>query len=270
MSRFKKPVFVANIKKSRRKGFTIIEVSLVLAISGLLFIGLMAGTTSSVARQRYNDAVQTVTEHFRTFYTQVNNPQSTSDAGGREERAIYGKLILIDMQNTALRTRSYNVTGAADPKKSGATGAALNSLLNSAPSIDLQSLSTYSAPWDATVQTATSRNSVSYDDADAALRAALLIIHSPNGGAVHTYYSVDNSAVPAGDNNPSTQSDTFKEYLSNAHFQQADLDLCLNSPDLNAAGGTRRDIRISRDGRNSSDVSLIDVDDAEANACDRA
>ena len=153
----------------------------------------------------------------------------------------------------------------ADTTLSAGTTAALSALPESEPAVDLDSLDTFSAPWNATLQTPDSDGGVSYDDPDAALSAALLIIHAPNGGAVHTYYSADSAAVLTGD--PSSNSTTFRYYLQDAGFKQTVVDLCLNSPDLYAAGGTRRDIRLAQDGRSSSAVELVDVDDLEDNQC---
>ncbi|MBQ1373667.1 prepilin-type N-terminal cleavage/methylation domain-containing protein [Candidatus Saccharibacteria bacterium] len=42
----------------RRRGFTLVEVSLFLAITAASFVGIVAGTQSSIFQQRYNDAVQ--------------------------------------------------------------------------------------------------------------------------------------------------------------------------------------------------------------------
>lgn len=45
-----------------KRGFTIIEVMLVLAITGLMLVGVIAGTYSSIATQRYNDSVRSFSE----------------------------------------------------------------------------------------------------------------------------------------------------------------------------------------------------------------
>ena len=51
---------MANNKGAFRKGFTIIEVMLFLALSGLLLVGVLGGLGDNISRQRYNDAVQDV------------------------------------------------------------------------------------------------------------------------------------------------------------------------------------------------------------------
>lgn len=105
-----------------KSGFTIVEVTLVLAITALLASGIMIGTSSSIARQRYNDAMNDLTSFFRKAYSEVINVQNVRtglssphycsvstafqsngdatdalnpSAPGRADCAIYGKLLTI-------------------------------------------------------------------------------------------------------------------------------------------------------------------------------
>ena len=115
--------------KHFKSGFTIIEVTLVLAITGMLFVGIIAGSGLNIARQRYNDSVQNFAEFLRTVYSEVSYVQNPRDdivnpngyycsaghklisgdptkdteekkpsAIGRTECAIYGKLIVLGKQ----------------------------------------------------------------------------------------------------------------------------------------------------------------------------
>ena len=77
--------------KTTRSGFTLVEVALFLAITGLVFAGIVVGTQNSIFQQRYNDAVQNFAEFLRSMYSQVTNVQS--EGHGRSEYAIYGKLV---------------------------------------------------------------------------------------------------------------------------------------------------------------------------------
>ena len=65
-----------------RRGFTIIEVVLVLAVSGLLLVGMIAGTGSAVARHRYNDSVSSFRDFLQQQYSYVARVQNES--GSRE------------------------------------------------------------------------------------------------------------------------------------------------------------------------------------------
>ncbi|MBQ6355114.1 hypothetical protein IJJ18_01690 [Candidatus Saccharibacteria bacterium] len=67
-----------------RLGFTIIEVSLFLAISALLFVGIAAGTGINIARQRYNNAVEDYAEFLRRLYSATEDVQN--EHGDRGER----------------------------------------------------------------------------------------------------------------------------------------------------------------------------------------
>ena len=124
-----------------KSGFTIIEVVIVLAITGLLLTGILAGASTNITRQRYNDSVQNFAEFLRSTYSEVvnvQNPRSgqaanrfcsvsnlnnqissqgtTKNIGfpGRTECALYGKLIVFGEdddsgENTTIY--SYDIIG---------------------------------------------------------------------------------------------------------------------------------------------------------------
>ena len=62
-------------KGKQQKGFTIIEVMLFLALSGFLLAGILAGTGSSIANQRYKDAVQDAADALRSAFSFVADTQ---------------------------------------------------------------------------------------------------------------------------------------------------------------------------------------------------
>ena len=236
-------------REAQRKGFTIIEVALVLAVSGLLLIGVISTTSGAIARQRYNDSVQSVTEHLRVLYTQVNNPQNPqaeAGSGGRTNQAIYGKFVVFKNDNGVSVIESQTIIGKAEVFNGGDSSFATTSDLTKADlSLQPNSTEEYRAPWEATIEKANS-NPDNHD----LYTGSLLILYSPNGGAIHTYV---------------TSSSDFNEALKTSGAT-ATINLCVNSPDLSAAGGVRRNIRLAKDGRNSSAVQLIDVN-SEDNQC---
>jgi type II secretory pathway pseudopilin PulG len=80
-----------------KRGFTLIEVSIFLAVTGLLFIGITVGVQNSIFHQRYNDAVQSFADFLRGVYDGVLNVQGFG--GGRsEDTVVYGKMIVFDSQ----------------------------------------------------------------------------------------------------------------------------------------------------------------------------
>lgn len=120
----------------QKNGFTIIEVMIVLAITGLLMAGILAGATNNITRQRYNDSVQNFAEFLRNSYSEVVNIQNprgkntnlrcsvgstkniATDRGkyagepGRTECALYGKLIVFgDHSKDDSTVYSYDIIG---------------------------------------------------------------------------------------------------------------------------------------------------------------
>ena len=65
------------MKKGRlKKGFTIIEVVLFLAISGAILAAIMSNAAYSVARRRYNDSVTSFVEEIRNAYSATVNVEN--------------------------------------------------------------------------------------------------------------------------------------------------------------------------------------------------
>ena len=62
-------------RKTEKKGFTILEVMLFLAITGLMLIGVIGGTYSAIASQRYTDSVRSFAEFLRQTYAEVISPE---------------------------------------------------------------------------------------------------------------------------------------------------------------------------------------------------
>lgn len=75
-------------------GFTIIEVMLFLAISGFLFVGIVAGAGSNISRQRYQTSVQDLAEFLREQYSTVSNIQiSSRDSTGNDVTYCAGDIM---------------------------------------------------------------------------------------------------------------------------------------------------------------------------------
>ena len=64
--------------KHKKNGFTLVEMSLFLAVTGLLFVGIIAGTQNTIRRQRYNDSVQNFVDFWRNIYASVSNTQNNT------------------------------------------------------------------------------------------------------------------------------------------------------------------------------------------------
>ena len=85
----------------KQNGFTIIEVSAFVAISGLLLMGVMTGITTAVNQQRFRDTVNSAQNILQQEFSKVqlvNNSSSSLDGcgvvvGGSSNCSIIGKLI---------------------------------------------------------------------------------------------------------------------------------------------------------------------------------
>ncbi len=66
---------------NKQKGFTIIEVILFVAISGLLTSMLMVGVSMSINRQQYRDSVQSYAGFLRNEYSKVVNVENDRSKG---------------------------------------------------------------------------------------------------------------------------------------------------------------------------------------------
>ena len=95
------------------RGFTIIEVMLFLALSGVLLAGILGGLGGNIARQRYNDAVQDIANMMRDQYSFVSDTQITQR--NKEDSYCYG-LVQSDVNNDDAKSyfRSLNSSSADD------------------------------------------------------------------------------------------------------------------------------------------------------------
>ena len=106
--------------KKQKRGFTLIEVILFLAVTAALFVGIAAGVQGSIFQQRYTDSVQNYAEFLRSVYSQVSNVQSEST--GRSDKAIYGKVVTFREKENGKGNviRTYNLIG--DVERTQVTG----------------------------------------------------------------------------------------------------------------------------------------------------
>ena len=89
-----------------KKAFTIIEVMLVVSISGLMLVTMLVGWNANIERQRYNDSVNTFKSDIQGVFSDVEN--QTNDKSQRINCNTNGANISISSNN------GRALTGASD------------------------------------------------------------------------------------------------------------------------------------------------------------
>lgn len=274
-----------------RNGFTLIEITFFIAISGFLLGGVLAMTQTSIYQQRFSDATQSFAEFLRGVYSEAMNPQSIGD--GRSENAIYGKMItfgetyglmgeelLVDEQ----RVFVYDIVGDVSGGGTGDAKATLKSIganvvvVKNWPSGAFKSaelagiVEEYIPKWGAVIDG--KENGVPFS-------GTILIVRRPQSGVVSTLVSneavgyVGSGALGGGGVNylmisPEAVVDNIKSLLSSDvidSFKYEQIDFCVNMGGYGKKSEKRRDVRIVEDARNTSGIELIDLD-SEENECD--
>ncbi len=261
--------------KHKRFGFTLIEVSLFLAITGLLFVGIAVGTQNSIFQQRFQDSVQNFAEFMRSIYAEVSNPQSAGD--GRSDMAIYGKLITFgervgldgkDIPATEQKFFAYDVVARADMTGTGSVLEMLGQVQNPKTEnanvvrfieengtkkvVAAGIVESYVPRWSAAIEKVGSNT---------AFTGSVLIVRHPRSGTVNTFVSEDVIQVNETIKNGSIA--TLQNLLVSqlGKFKSKEVDFCINPYGLNSKNDNRRDVRLVYNARNSSGVEIIDADD---------
>ena len=200
------------MRHSKQKGFTIIEVMLVLALTGLLFVGLVAGFSGNLARQRYKDSVQDVAEQLRSLYSLVFNPRveirdkSNSacyglSSGGYEigdkvnaNRGRSNCIVLGVVASIHKDTIETTTLIGRDVSRDDLSGMSELQVLQHAQANNLVAIGSnatnckittggemglYTMKWGSRL--------TQLDNRDKSVRATLLIYRSPRNGSIHTY-----------------------------------------------------------------------------------
>ena len=197
-----------------QKGFTIIELSLFLAISGLLAITLLTGWTTMINTQRYKDSIKTVQTFLQQQYTLVYNVQNgrngstgcavgpdgkpkfsdetepaAAKAPGQSGCIVMGRYIHI---RNGSEITVYPVVGIDSTSLSDPTDSDKDVMLDRQP-VEIKNdlfltQNDLDIPWQAQVVQAGSDNP---------MNLAIAIIRNPESGTVHTYVQRISSGLPA-------------------------------------------------------------------------
>lgn len=174
-------------QKIKTGGFTVIEVTIFLAITSLMLLIAFAGTGVALRNIRFTDSTRSVQGYFQKQYDDILNgvnardssfackkgviDPSDSNNAGASSCLLLGKLL--DIQPGSSTLTAYHVIGTDAVSDPDSPVQAYN------PSIVASSADTYTIPWLATVQ-GTKR-------ADGKAINSVLFVRSPSTGEVSLY-----------------------------------------------------------------------------------
>ncbi len=290
----------------KRLGFTLVEVSLFLGITALLFLGVTIGTQNAINTQRQNDAVNGFVDFLKNVYSEVSNPQSTGY--GNSDKAIYGRLVVfgeeysidrVEGDNGRISTKTndgrrdifvYDVLGNAN--ESGSSDSLFEMLkeINISP-FSLEKTSTnvnsyngklipagetmsYSPRWQTVIETTTK---------DAPAKMAILVVRHPRSGTINTLVLEDTMEIntilrTVLDGNYTFVITNGQPVGTNSGIYNNAMNMLKDKIDSFSAkeidlcinifgdGGRRRDVRIVENARNAGGVILMDAD-GDDNKC---
>lgn len=259
--------------QATKKGFTLIEVSIFLALTGLLLVGVLGGTYSAISRERYNDAVRSFAEYFRQIYGEVLSPESLG-AGNSNNYAIYGKIIVFGLETPDDEDDSsdkdqiiYSATLVGDVHPQAADNfigelAAVDAQLFCGSLTDSDepdsTLSTYTPLWGTKI----------HNTSNKPFRGTIIIARAPTTGTVHATYTEEQFNIKENCSpEDHSASDFFKTAIKerpSSFSSSEDIDICLESENSTII----RDVRLTAFGRNTSAVNVVS-DDPEETKCQR-
>jgi type II secretory pathway pseudopilin PulG len=175
------------MKPDNKAGFTIIETMLFLGITGLLIVGVLAGTGTSISIQRYRDSITSLQAFFQQQYSDVSNVSndslknacygdgSTNNLRGQSDCVILGRYITTTNDSSVLSVKS--VIGYI-PSGSSSTTNDLIALQQYRIQISPIEANNYDIEWG---------SSVAVPGTDTAEAFSILIVRSPLSGILRTF-----------------------------------------------------------------------------------
>lgn len=183
------------MNKPEHRGFTIIEVMLFLAISGVMAALLLGGWTLMINTQRYKDSIDTVYGYIQDQYNLVYNVENersstltctggnqivngAGESRGQSDCVLMGRFIKLTNGTTF---RSYAVVGREPAAP--ATGSDTDIIKSYNPAVVSQSIGLSEVeqivPWRAVIKGKAG-------NADP-LNMSIMLLRSPESGIVHRY-----------------------------------------------------------------------------------
>ena len=232
---------------SRQAGFTIVEISLFMAISGLLFLIAIAGTGNTIRSFRFTDSGRSLEAFAQKQYDDVinglnNRSDQVSCSGGvitdtpqtvgSSNCLLMGKLIVFRLNSSDVSV--YNVVGS-EPANANYALSDSQLIIDFQPrTVTTTAVSTYTVPWGA-------RPSGFKRLSDNVATNGLLLVRSPKSSRVVTYTFTVPATVPT----------NLTTTVSNAANRLQKTNFCIKNADglgppakLEITGGNQNVARI--------------------------
>lgn len=268
---------VEELEPQAKAGFTLVEIMLVLGLTGLLLVGMIAGTFSTIAAQRSNDAVRSFAEYLRTIYSEVAAPE-TLGLGNSSTEAILGKILVFGYNgygNSEDNRSVYSATLIGDAGSPSATSSEdfvqelkkakvrmFCGKLDTALNIEYAStVKRYLPLWGTTLRQINDP-SLGYSTSNE-FTGSIIIARTPASGSIHTVFlnktfNLRDNCQPD-DSSANTQLQMALGISTGgtlANYRFEDIGFCLRPDHSNLM----REVRIAMDGRNTSAITISNTD----------
>lgn len=233
-----------------RSGFTILEVILFLAISGLMFTGIIAGFGGIINNQRYDDSVSSLQDFIQNQFSIASNVRNsrptdqvctatgisggTTMPRGTSNCIVVGRIINAEPSDNGRRLIANTVYATADTYNDSSTEEVLLSSLGLIPSPNTDSLEQYDTRWQTELQVS-----------GVPAQFSILILRLPTTGIIRTYILNTNPTVSSWSNYWTSSEDN--------------VEICVNSNGLTAI--PTQGVRVLSGATGSSGVQRIAVSD---------
>ena len=231
--------------RQNKKGFTIIEIMLVIAISGLMIYGVFANSSRQVSERQYREGVQTFRDFIAQQFEDVKNLKNDNDrlrdlrkfgcgvATGADRgtsNCVYsGKLILIynDEQNENTNLESYPIISNVREPYIDKFGKSQDGEVNATYiHEDGLNVTKTKSDWNTLAFLNRVGEPVYLNSSSSVKKIALIILRDPFNGFVYSYSGVDSKA------NVSAFNDDIKSILSNPRPTVSGEPVVKTQPDL--------------------------------------
>lgn len=242
------------------RGFTIIEVMLFLAVSGVMAALLLGGWAVMINTQRYRDSVDTVYGYLQDQYNLVYNVENERtneltcnsdaevttrsggavDSRGQSDCILMGRFIKLTSTNSGSVFRSYAVVGR-EPT-TAAEGGDTAEIKSYRPRVVTQSIGLseveQNVPWGAVVR--------GKAGSATPLNLSIILLRSPASGIVHRYIvATDGQIEPV-----------LNEGYIDVANEREDVTLCFDPGAIIQGGWQAVMIRQYASTRNSVEIPL--------------